>query len=97
MVILSGKNFSDFLAKNRYVVVFFYMRWCPPCWKMVPEYAAAAKMLKGEAAFAMVDTFVEQELREKYNLHEYPMLYFFIGGVKLYHSGSRRRCDLIFN
>lgn len=59
--------------------------------------SAAAKMLKGEAAFAMVDTFVEQELREKYNLHEYPMLYFFIGGVKLYHSGSRRRCDLIFN
>ncbi|KAH9768299.1 protein disulfide isomerase-like 1-3 [Citrus sinensis] len=90
VVILSGKNFSDFLAKNRHVVVFFYMRWCPPCWKMVPEYAAAAKMLKGEAAFAMVDTFVEQELREKYNLHEYPMLYFFIGGVKLYHSGSRR-------
>lgn len=54
------------------------------------------KTLKGEALFAMVDAFVEYELREKYELHAY-IAYFFIGWVKLCHSESQRKWELSFN
>ncbi|KAJ4720798.1 Protein disulfide-isomerase [Melia azedarach] len=91
VVMLTGKNFSDFVEENRYVLVFFYIYWCPPCEKMAAEYAAAAKLLKGEAAVAMIDAFVEEELKEKHNVTEYPMVFLYVGGVKLHRFVAGRR------
>ncbi|KAJ0102496.1 hypothetical protein Patl1_06121 [Pistacia atlantica] len=62
---LTEKNFSDFMAKNKYVMVLFYAPWCYWSKKLAPEYVAAAKMLKGEAALAMVDCVVEKGLARK--------------------------------
>ncbi|KAJ0045197.1 hypothetical protein Pint_06054 [Pistacia integerrima] len=93
VVMLSEKNFSDFLAKNRNVMVLFYAFWCPPCRQLAPEYAEAAEMLKGLAQLAMVDAYVETGLRAKYKITEYPTMYLFInGGERLHHFvGERNR------
>ncbi|KAJ6690439.1 hypothetical protein OIU85_006680 [Salix viminalis] len=52
VVVLTEKNFSDFIATNRYVMVEFYASWCYWSRKLAPEYSAAATLLKGEAVLA---------------------------------------------
>ncbi|KAJ0045198.1 hypothetical protein Pint_06057 [Pistacia integerrima] len=94
---LTEKNFSDFMAKNKYVMVLFYAPWCYWSKKLAPEYVAAAKMLKGEAALAMVDCDVETEFARKNEIQGYPTMYFFVNGVgqNLYDYELERTSDVI--
>ncbi|KAH9768297.1 protein disulfide isomerase-like 1-3 [Citrus sinensis] len=68
VVSLNGKNFSEFMGKNRNVMVMFYANWCYWSKKLAPEFAAAAKMLKGEAELVMVDAYLERDLAKEYNI-----------------------------
>ncbi|KAJ0045196.1 hypothetical protein Pint_06055 [Pistacia integerrima] len=79
---LTETNFSDFMAKNKYVMVMFYAPWCYWSKKLAPEYAAAANMLKGEAALAMVDSVVDKGLARKNKIQGYPTMYLFVNGVR---------------
>ncbi|KAH7547907.1 hypothetical protein JRO89_XS14G0035700 [Xanthoceras sorbifolium] len=84
VVVLTEKNFTEFVDKNRCVMVMFY---APCCYRSMiqtqaPEFAGAAKLLKGEAVFAMVDASAERGLTMKYRIPAYPTIHFFVDGVK---------------
>ncbi|KAJ6901877.1 hypothetical protein NC651_019612 [Populus alba x Populus x berolinensis] len=68
VVVLTEKNFGDFIATNPYVMVEFYASWCHWSRKLAPEYSAAATLLKGEAVLAKVDATVEMGLGRKYKI-----------------------------
>ncbi|CAK7325475.1 unnamed protein product [Dovyalis caffra] len=92
VVVLTEKNFSDFITRNQYVMVEFYASWCFWSRKLVPEYSAAATMLKGEAVLAKVEATEENELARNYKIQGYPTLYLFDGGVqKASYYGERTR------
>ncbi|TXG49547.1 hypothetical protein EZV62_025422 [Acer yangbiense] len=101
VVVLTQNNFSEFVHKNRYVMVMFYAPWCYWSRKLAPDFEAAAQLLKGtnkgEAVFAMADASLETSLGRKYHIQSYPTMYLFVDGVKkyLYDFNNERTRDAI--
>ncbi|XP_019196899.1 PREDICTED: protein disulfide isomerase-like 1-4 [Ipomoea nil] len=96
VVVLKEGNFSDFIAKNKYVMVEFYAPWCGHCLALAPEYAAAATELKGEdVTLAKVDASEEAELAQKYDVQGFPTIYFFIDGVHKPYNGQRSKDAIV--
>ncbi|CAK7325473.1 unnamed protein product [Dovyalis caffra] len=92
VVVLGDKNFSDFVNKNRHVMVQFYATWCYWSLKLAPEYSAAATLLKGEAVLAKVEATEEKELVSKYQIQGYPTVHLFVDGIlKDSYYGERTR------
>lgn len=92
VVVLKEGNFTDFIEKNRFVMVEFYAPWCGHCQALAPEYAAAATELKGEGAIlAKVDATEEEELAQKYEVQGFPTVYFFVDGVHKPYPGQRTK------
>lgn len=84
MVVLTENNFSEFVHKNRYIMVMFYAPWCYWSQKLAPEFEATAQLLKGKAVLAMADASLETSLGRKYHIQSYPTMYLFVDGVKKY-------------
>ncbi|KAI6685784.1 hypothetical protein NL676_031697 [Syzygium grande] len=96
VVVLKEGNFSDFVEKNRFVMVEFYAPWCGHCQALAPEYAAAATELKGEeVVLAKVDATEEEELAQKYEVQGFPTVYFFVDGVHKPYSGQRTKDAIV--
>ncbi|KAL0298658.1 UNVERIFIED_CONTAM: protein disulfide isomerase-like 1-3 [Sesamum radiatum] len=96
VVVLKGSNFSDFIAKNRFVMVEFYAPWCGHCQALAPEYAAAAEELKDEAVvLAKVDATEEAELSQKFDVQGFPTIYFFVDGVHKPYPGQRTKDAIV--
>ncbi|KAK2971653.1 hypothetical protein RJ640_010894 [Escallonia rubra] len=69
VVVLKESNFSEFVGRNKYVMVEFYAPWCGHCKALAPEYAAAATALKAEeVVLAKVEATEEAELAQKYGV-----------------------------
>nr|KJB20272.1 hypothetical protein B456_003G141300 [Gossypium raimondii] len=81
VVVLKEGNFSDFIEKNKFVMVEFYAPWCGHCQALAPEYAAAATELKGE----------ENELAQEYDVQGFPTVYFFVDGEHKPYPGARNK------
>ncbi|KAJ8616007.1 hypothetical protein MRB53_035379 [Persea americana] len=95
VVVLTEGNFSDFLEKNRYVMVEFYAPWCGHCQALAPEYAAAATELKGEAVLAKVDATEENDLAQQYDVQGFPTVLFFVDGVHKPYPGQRNKDSIV--
>ncbi|KAK4772200.1 hypothetical protein SAY86_013975 [Trapa natans] len=96
VVVLKEGNFSEFVEKNRFVMVEFYAPWCGHCQALAPEYAAAATELKGEeVALAKVDATEEEELAHKYEVQGFPTVYFFVDGLHKPYSGQRNKDAIV--
>ncbi|XVE79751.1 hypothetical protein DITRI_Ditri14bG0081700 [Diplodiscus trichospermus] len=92
VVVLKGGNFSDFIEKNKFVMVEFYAPWCGHCQALAPEYAAAATELKGEGVvLAKVDATEENELAQEYDVQGFPTVYFFADGEHKPYPGARNK------
>ncbi|TKR68494.1 hypothetical protein L596_024471 [Steinernema carpocapsae] len=74
VVVLTDKNFDDFLKKNPTILVEFYAPWCGHCKNLAPEYAKAAERLS--VPMAKVDATVETELGTRFGIQGYPTLKF---------------------
>jgi len=62
------------------LVVDFWAAWCGPCRMMAPEFAKAARELKGRARFAKLDTEAFPEAGNRYAIRGIPLLVAFRGG-----------------
>lgn len=97
VVVLTDRNFSDFVESNKYVMVEFYAPWCTHCKGFKPEYALAAIELKSEnVALAKVDATKEAELAENYEVQGFPTVFFFVDGEHKPYNGQRTK-DAIVN
>ncbi|XP_031251832.1 protein disulfide isomerase-like 1-3 [Pistacia vera] len=95
VVILSEKNFSHVVANNRYVMVDFFAPWSYYSQQLAPEYALAARQLKGKVMLAKVNAYEERGLKRKYRAQGHPNVYFFAGGVKIDSYTNARKRDAI--
>ena len=92
VVVLKEGNFSDFVTKNKFVMVEFYAPWCGHCQSLAPEYAAAATELKADGVMlAKVDATEENELAQEYDIQGFPTVYFFVDGVHRPYPGPRNK------
>lgn len=98
VVVLKEGNFSEFIEKNKHVMVEFYAPWCGHCQSLAPEYAAAATQLKEEeedVKLAKVDATEENELAQKYDVQGFPTILFFIDGLHKPYPGQRHKDAIV--
>ncbi|XWS75145.1 hypothetical protein CRYUN_Cryun01aG0060100 [Craigia yunnanensis] len=95
VIVLNKENFSEFIEKNRYILVEFYAPWCWHCLALTPEYAAAAAELKGEVVLAKVDGTQEAELLQKFDIEGFPTLFLFVEGVRKAYEGERTKDGIV--
>ncbi|KAI3707511.1 hypothetical protein L6452_26107 [Arctium lappa] len=76
---LDHSNFSEVVAKHKFIVVEFYAPWCGHCKNLAPEYEKAASVLSTHeppVALAKVDANAEEnkELAQQYEIQGFPTI-----------------------
>ncbi|MBF9030386.1 thiol reductase thioredoxin [Rhodobacterales bacterium HKCCE3408] len=91
----------DILEKARRMdelplVVDFWAAWCGPCRMMAPEFAKAAKELKGRARFAKLDTEAFPEAGQRFAIRGIPLLVAFRAGREIdRRAGATSARDIV--
>ena len=88
--VLTQKNFDQMVLQSRDIwIVEFYAPWCGHCKALEPEYAQAAKNLKGQVKLGKVDATVEQQLAQRFQVQGYPTVKVFDFGMAKSDSSAR--------
>ncbi|XP_067623358.1 protein disulfide-isomerase A6 homolog [Eurosta solidaginis] len=98
---LTDDNFDKLVLESDDVwLVEFFAPWCGHCKNLAPEWAKAAKELKGKVKLGALDATVHQSKASEYNVRGYPTIKFFPAGKKSSsdaqdYSGGRTASDIV--
>ena len=73
VVELTKESFADIVAAHNIIMVDFWAPWCGPCRSFAPIYEQVAEQYP-DIAFGKVNTEVEQELAEHFQIRSIPTL-----------------------
>lgn len=85
---LTAQNFEQTITQNDMVVIDFWAPWCAPCRSFAPIYEEVSKKYP-HTVFAKINTEVEQELSNHFNIRSIPTLMIFREQIILFmQAGS---------
>ncbi|HUG73449.1 MAG TPA: thioredoxin TrxC [Steroidobacteraceae bacterium] len=78
------------------VVIDFWAAWCGPCRTMAPQFAQAARTLKGRALLVKVDSDANPQLAARFGIRSLPTLVKLHRGVEAGRlAGARPASEII--
>jgi len=81
---LGDANFDAVTGKTELpVVVDFWAAWCGPCRVMAPQFAQAARELKGRALFVKVDSDANPRTAARFAIRSIPTMVMLRGGAEV--------------
>ncbi|XP_068140091.1 protein disulfide-isomerase A6 homolog [Drosophila tropicalis] len=98
---LTDDNFDKLVLNSDDIwLVEFFAPWCGHCKNLAPEWAKAAKELKGKVKLGALDATVHQSKAAEYNVRGYPTIKFFAANSKRAsdaqeYDGGRTASDII--
>lgn len=80
VIVVNGRNFSEVLRGNRFLVLDFWAEWCGPCRTISPIVAELASEFRGKVAFGKCNTDENPQIAGQFGISAIPTLLFFADG-----------------
>ncbi len=77
---VNGESFDELLLSNKYAVVDFWSKYCPPCHAVDPVVKKLAREYQGKVLFLKISVTSNPQLAERFRVKSVPAFLFFVDG-----------------